>query len=322
MPSKPVILIAGGAGFLGSHLCDHYIKTHKVVCVDNLSTGRRANVEHLLDHADFRFVEADISQPLPRGITAEKYDVVANLASPASPPHYQRLALETLMVGSSGTHNLLELSRASGARFFHASTSEVYGDPELHPQPESYWGKVNSYGPRSMYDEAKRYAEALIYAYRERYSVSTGIVRIFNTYGPRMDPADGRVVSNFVMQAIQNQPITMYGKGDQTRSFCYVSDLIDGFVRMIESDEEGPINLGNPGEFTMKELAETVIKLTQSQSELTYQPLPQDDPAKRRPDISKAKQLLKWEPKVQLEQGLLKTIEYFETQVTRDELAV
>lgn len=313
--AQPTILIAGGAGFLGSHLCDHYIKTHQVVCVDNLATGRRENIAHLLEAPNFTFIASDISEELPEAITKHQYDIVANLASPASPPGYQRLALETLQVGSLGTWNLLQLARRDQARFFHASTSEVYGDPTVHPQPETYWGNVNSYGPRSMYDEAKRYAEALIYSFRQRHQLSTAIIRIFNTYGPRMDPKDGRVVSNFIVQALKGEPITIYGEGNQTRSFCYVDDLIAGMVALIESNEEGPINIGNPGEFTIKELAEKVIALTNSQSELVYKPLPKDDPMQRQPDITLAKTKLGWEPKVALEAGLQKTISYFEKEL-------
>jgi nucleoside-diphosphate-sugar epimerase len=319
MANKPTILIAGGAGFLGSHLCDHYLPTHDVVCVDNLATGRRANLSHLEGHPGFTFIAADVSQPLPSTVTARRYDIVANLASPASPPHYQRLALETLLVGSAGTLHLLDLARASRARFFQASTSEVYGDPEVHPQPETYWGRVNSYGPRSMYDEAKRYAEALIYAYRRKHNVSTTMARIFNTYGPRMDPADGRVVSNFIVQALHGKPLTVYGEGEQTRSFCYVSDLIAGIAALIASDAEGPVNLGNPGEFTIRQLADHVIRLTGSGSRLTHKPLPTDDPTQRRPDITRARELLSWQPHVQLEAGLKLTIEYFQSATLGDQ---
>ncbi len=313
--ARPTILISGGAGFLGSHLCDAYIKTHAVVAVDDLSTGRKQNIAHLIDNPNFTFVEADICQPLPTAITNYHYTIIANLASPASPPGYQRLALETLQVGSVGTWQMLELARKNQARFFQASTSEVYGDPLVHPQPESYWGNVNSYGPRSMYDEAKRYAEALIYSYRRTHQVSTAIVRIFNTYGPRMDPADGRVVSNFIVQALTGQPLTVYGEGQQTRSFCYVDDLIAGFVKLIESEEEGPINIGNPGEFTIRQLADTVLALTGSQSTIITKPLPKDDPTQRRPDISLAKEKLGWQPTVELEAGLKRTIEYFKGEI-------
>jgi len=305
-------LIAGGAGFLGSYICEAYLsKGYSVDCIDNLSTSTGRNIEHLKSNEKFRFYKADVVRNLPEKIRATKYDVVINLASPASPPHYQRLAIETLQVGSQGTLNLLELARDSNARFFHASTSEVYGDPEIHPQPESYWGKVHSYGPRSMYDESKRYAEALIFSYRQKYGTSTCIARFFNTYGPRMDPEDGRVVSNFIVQALEGQPITIYGEGKQTRSFCYVDDLVKGIISLIESNETDPINLGNPGEFTIRELAEVVIKKTGSKSKITHLPLPGDDPAQRRRDISRAKQRLGWEPQIPLTDGLDKTIDYF-----------
>lgn len=306
------ILIAGGAGFLGSHLSDAYLaKGYKVIAVDNLSTGAKKNIEHLLDNPNFTFIEHDVCQPLPKEVTNSATDIVANLASPASPPHYQRLAIETLNVGSIGVQNLLELAKDKKARFFQASTSEVYGDPEIHPQPETYKGSVNSYGPRSMYDESKRFAEAIIYAYRNKYNVDTCIVRIFNTYGPRMDPNDGRVVSNLIVQALAGKPLTIYGDGTQTRSFCYVSDLIAGFIALIESREEGPINIGNPGEFTILELAEIVKELIKSESEIVFEPLPGDDPLQRKPDITLAKEKLQWQPKVPLREGLIPTIEYF-----------
>jgi UDP-glucuronate decarboxylase len=313
---KKTILIAGGAGFLGSHLCDVYLtKNYAVIAVDNLATGSEENIAHLKESSDFRFFEHDISNPLPDSITRSKIDVIANFASPASPPHYQRLAIETLMVGSRGVQNMLDLARKNNARFLQASTSEVYGDPEIHPQPESYKGCVNSYGPRSMYDESKRFAEALIYSYHQKYNLNTGIVRIFNTYGPRMDKDDGRVVSNFVVQALQRQPLTVYGEGSQTRSFCYVDDLITGIVAMIESNEEGPVNVGNPQEFTVLELARTVNEMIGNNSDIVYQPLPQDDPMQRQPIIDLAKAKLGWEPKVSLADGLVKTIEYFRQHV-------
>jgi len=306
------ILIAGGAGFLGSHLCDAYIaKGFKVIAVDNLSTGAAKNIHHLIDNKNLTFVEHDICKPLPADVVKGPINIIANLASPASPPHYQRLSIETLRVGSVGTEELLKLAYRKGARFFQASTSEVYGDPEVHPQPESYKGSVNSYGPRSMYDEAKRYAEALIYAYRHKYGVDTAIVRIFNTYGPRMDPDDGRVVSNLVVQALANKPLTIYGDGSQTRSFCYVSDLIAGFIALIESGEEAPINIGNPGEFTILELAKIVQEMTGSKSKIVFRPLPSDDPLQRKPDITLATARLEWKPKVPLREGLLPTIQYF-----------
>lgn len=311
------VLVAGGAGFLGSHLCAALLERgDTVTCIDNLCTGRRQNIEALLQDPAFQFIETDISQPLPDTVTQNTYNIIANLASPASPPRYVALAVETLLVGSNGTKNLLDLARRDNARFLQASTSEVYGDPEIHPQPETYWGNVNSYGARSMYDESKRFAEALIWVYRHQFNVNTAVLRIFNTYGPHMDPADGRVVSNFIVQALRNEPITLYGEGTQTRSFCYVSDQITGMLALIDSNEEGPINVGNPHEFTMAELAERVLKLTGSTSKTVHKPLPPDDPAQRKPDITKAKKHLAWEPKVELEEGLQKTIAYFKGEIS------
>jgi nucleoside-diphosphate-sugar epimerase len=310
------VLIAGGAGFVGSHLAKAFLdKGDAVVSVDNLSTGRLENIAHLQDSPNFTHIDADITEDLPANIMDQKYDIIANLASPASPPKYLRLSVETLMVGALGTKNLLDLAVRDGARFMQASTSEVYGDPQVHPQPESYWGNVNSYGARAMYDESKRFAEALIWVYRNQKNVNTCLVRIFNTYGPHMDPEDGRVVSNFVIQALKNEPITVYGEGHQTRSFCYVSDQIDGMVKLIESDEHDPINIGNPGEFTMVELAEKVIAATGSSSKIVHKPLPPDDPTQRRPEIAMAREKLGWEPKVSLDEGLKPTIEYFRTQL-------
>lgn len=310
------ILIAGGAGFVGSHLCEFLLnRGDRIICVDNLCTGRKKNVSKLLNNPNFVFVEHDITQELPKNITQEKYDAIANLASPASPPRYVELALETLLVGALGTKNLLDLALSSGARFVQASTSEVYGDPTITPQIESYWGNVNSYGARSMYDESKRFAEALIWVYKNQKKVNTGIVRIFNTYGPHMDPEDGRVISNFVVQALRNDPITIYGDGHQTRSFCYVDDQVSGLVAMIDSSEEGPVNVGNPDEFTIAELAQKVIKLTKSQSTLVNNSLPPDDPMQRRPDITRAKTHLGWQPKISLEVGLLPTIAYFKKEL-------
>jgi nucleoside-diphosphate-sugar epimerase len=260
---------------------------------------------------NFYFIEADIVEALPESVTTRKYAIVLNMASPASPPHYQRLAVETLEAGSIGTKNLLELARRDKARFFQASTSEVYGDPEVHPQTESYKGSVNCYGPRSMYDEAKRYAEALIYVYKNMYEVNTVVARFFNTYGPRMDKNDGRVVSNLINQALEGRDLTIYGDGSQTRSFCYVDDLIQAILLLIDSDEEGPINLGNPSEFTIKELATIVQEMIPGTSKIVYKPLPGDDPLQRKPDISKAIRVLGWEPKIDLRTGLQKTAEYF-----------
>lgn len=310
------VLIAGGAGFIGSYLCDYYIsKDYKVTCVDNLSTSTGENIKHLKNNKNFIFLKHDIINLLPNDITTQDFEIVLNLASPASPPKYQRLAIETLKVGSQGTLNLLEIANNSKARFFHASTSEVYGDPEVHPQTERYWGKVHCYGPRSMYDESKRYAEALIFAYRQKYNISTAIGRFFNTYGPRMDIRDGRVVSNFIVQALLNKPITVYGKGKQTRSFCYVDDLIKGITKLIDSDEEGPINLGNPTEFTIQELAEKVIFKTNSRSNIINLQLPVDDPIQRKPDITLATKKLKWSPEIDLDLGLDNTITFFEEQL-------
>lgn len=301
---------------MGSYLSDYYVRSGWAVdCVDNLSTSNGQNIKHLKPKANFSFTKHDIVKKLPEKISQTRYNLVVNLASPASPPHYQRLAIETLQAGSLGTLNLLDLASKSGAKFFHASTSEVYGDPEIHPQPESYWGKVHSYGPRSMYDESKRFAEALIYSYRQRYRVPTVVARFFNTYGPRMDVSDGRVVSNFIVQALRGAPLSVYGDGSQTRSFCYVDDLIKGIVALIDSGEEGPLNLGNPEEFTIIELAEMIIKKTDSNSKIKYLPLPGDDPLQRKPDITLAKKKLAWEPSISLDEGLDKTISYFRKQL-------
>jgi dTDP-glucose 4,6-dehydratase len=278
--------------------------------LDNLSTGRLENIHHLLRHPRFEFKQCDVSA----GITVQgQVDVVAHLACPASPPDYLRLPLETLAVGSTGTDHALRLAEANGARFLLASTSEVYGDPVVHPQPEEYWGNVNPIGPRSVYDEAKRFGEALATAYAVARGVNVGIVRIFNTYGPRMSPSDGRVVTNFVVQALRGEPITIYGDGSQTRSFCYVDDEIRGFLALLDSDYVGPVNIGNPEEFTVRELAHIVLEVTGSSSEIIYEPLPIDDPAQRRPDIGLARRLLGWEPKVELRDGLVRTAEYFRT---------
>lgn len=305
-------LIAGGAGFLGSHLCRGLLKDgHEVDCLDNLCTGRRQNIGDLQDNKQFRFVESDIVAGLPDEVTRKKYDVIVNFASPASPPAYQKLALETLLVGATGHQNLLEKARQDGSRIMLASTSEVYGDPLVHPQTEEYKGNVNSYGPRSMYDEAKRFAEAMTWVYKNQYGVDTVVARFFNTYGPAMDPHDGRVVSNFVRQALHGEPLTIYGDGAQTRSFCFVQDLIEGVVRLIDSGEEGPMNLGNPGEFTIKELADLVQELVPGEVKIEAKPLPKDDPLQRQPDITLAKEKLGWEPKVLLRDGLQATIDHF-----------
>ena len=303
------VVVAGGAGFLGSHLTDLLLaRGDSVVCVDNLCTGRLSNIAHQIDHPRFSYIEADVSRSVP---VEGRVDVVMNLASPASPKDYFSMPIETLDVGSAGTRNLLELARAHQARFFLASTSEVYGDPAEHPQTESYWGNVNPVGVRSVYDEAKRFAEAITMAYYREHRVEVRIVRIFNTYGPRMKADDGRVVTNFVVQALTGQPITIYGDGCQTRSFCYVSDEVAGFLALLDGPVVGPINIGNPGEFTMVELAELVIELTGSRSELVYEDLPTDDPRQRRPDITQARRHLGWEPRVELRAGLARTIDWF-----------
>ncbi len=306
------ILITGGAGFLGSHLCDRLLADgHEVICIDNLFTGSKANIAHLLDNPNFEFVRHDVIDPF-------KYEVdqIYNLACPASPPHYQYNPIKTIKTSVMGAINCLGLAKRLKARVFQASTSEVYGDPSVHPQPESYWGNVNPIGKRSCYDEGKRCAETLFFDYHRENKVDIRVVRIFNTYGPRMHPNDGRVVSNFIVQALKGENITIYGDGQQTRSFCYVDDLIEGFVRlMAQSETIGPINIGNPGEFTMLELAENVLKLTKSKSKIVHKPLPSDDPRQRKPDITLAKKHLKWEPKVPLTDGLKKTIAYFKTKV-------
>ena len=303
------VLVTGGAGFLGSHLCEALLKREcDVVCADNFFTGRRGNVAHLLDNPRFEILRHDVTFPL-----FVEVDEIYNLACPASPIHYQHDPVQTTKTSVIGAINMLGLAKRVGAKILQASTSEVYGDPEIHPQPESYWGKVNPIGLRSCYDEGKRCAETLFFDYNRQMNLPIKVARIFNTYGPNMHPNDGRVVSNFIMQALRGEPITIYGTGEQTRSFCYVSDLIDGFLKLMDSPEEitGPINLGNPGEFTMLELAESVIKLTDSKSELVFKELPEDDPKQRKPDISLAKEKLGWEPKVDLAAGLKPTIKYF-----------
>ncbi len=299
-------LVTGGAGFLGSHLCDELLRRgHRVICVDNVETGSLFNIEHIRT-PDFVLLHKDIIEPF---FVDEPVDVVYHFASPASPIDYLRLPLHTLKVGSYGTHNALGLAKHHRARFLTASTSEVYGDPQVHPQPESYWGHVNPIGPRGVYDEAKRYAEALTMAYHRQQGVDTAIVRIFNTYGPRMRPHDGRAIPTFLRQALQDRPITVFGDGSQTRSFCYVSDLIDGIIRLAESGHHLPVNIGNPNEFTLLELAHAVIDVTGSRSEIVHEALPIDDPQVRQPDISLAREILEWEPKVELREGLQRTLE-------------
>ncbi|HXE57683.1 MAG TPA: UDP-glucuronic acid decarboxylase family protein [Gemmatimonadales bacterium] len=309
------VLITGAAGFLGSHLADRFLaEGHEVIGMDNLITGSRENLAHLAGHSRFAFVEHDVT----RFIAVDgPLDGVLHFASPASPIDYLELPIQTLKVGSLGTHNSLGLAKAKGARYLLASTSEVYGDPLVHPQPESYWGNVNPVGPRGVYDEAKRFAEAMTMAYHRYHGVDTRIVRIFNTYGPRMRARDGRVVSNFIVQALRGEPLTVYGDGSQTRSFCYVSDLIEGIYRLFVSGEHDPVNVGNPDEFTVLELAELVRRLTGSAAPIAFRPLPVDDPKVRQPDITRARRLLGWQPAVGLEDGLRRTIAYFQAQLAR-----
>jgi dTDP-glucose 4,6-dehydratase len=304
----PTAVVTGGAGFLGSHLCDHLIsKDYRVVCVDNLDTGSLQNVEHLRGD-NFLFINQDVTLHLE---IDEPVDAVYHLAALASPIDYMRMPLHSLKVGSYGTHNALGLAKFKRARFLLASTSEVYGDPQVHPQPETYWGNVNPIGPRGVYDEAKRYAEAMSMAYHTQQGLDTSIARIFNTFGPRMRPSDGRAVPTFVRQALEGKPLTVFGDGSQTRSFCYVDDLIRGLVLLAESGEHLPVNLGNPGEFTLNELAEIVLRITGSKSEVVFEALPVDDPQVRQPDITRARQLLGWEPQIQLEEGLRRMLPSF-----------
>ncbi|ACL03352.1 UDP-glucuronic acid decarboxylase family protein [Desulfatibacillum aliphaticivorans] len=308
LPKK--VLVTGGAGFLGSHLCERLLDAScEVLCVDNFFTGSRQNVQHLTDNPRFELLRHDITFPLYVHV-----DEIYNLACPASPIHYQNDPVMTTRVNVHGAINMLGLAKRVSAKIFQASTSEVYGDPEIHPQPESYWGHVHCVGPRSCYDEGKRCAETLFFDYYREHGLKIKVARIFNTYGPHMHPHDGRVVSNFIIQALQNEPITVYGDGSQTRSFCYVDDLVEGFIRLMNSPDEvtGPMNLGNPGEFTILELAEKVISIIGSSSKISFLDLPADDPKQRKPDITQAKDVLGWEPKIRLEQGLLKTIAYFD----------
>jgi UDP-glucuronate decarboxylase len=304
------ILVTGGAGFLGSHLCEQLLTVgHDVICLDNYFTGSKSNIRHLLDYSNFELVRHDVTFPLYIEV-----DEIYNLACPASPVHYQHDPVQTTKTSVHGAINMLGLAKRTKAKIFQASTSEVYGDPAVHPQHESYWGNVNPIGPRSCYDEGKRCAETLFFDYHRQHNLRIKVARIFNTYGPKMQPNDGRVVSNFILQALSNQPITIYGDGSQTRSFCFVDDLIEGFVRFMNSSDDltGPLNLGNPGEFTVKELAENIIEMTGSSSKLEFLALPEDDPKQRQPDITLAKESLNWEPKVKLKDGLKQTIEYFE----------
>jgi len=309
------ILVTGGAGFVGSHLCEALIAAgHEVLCADNFFTGNKANIERLLDHPYFELIRHDVTFPL-----YVEVDEIYNLACPASPIHYQHDPVQTIKTSVHGAINMLGLAKRLKARILQASTSEVYGDPNVHPQPEEYWGNVNPIGPRSCYDEGKRCAETLFFDYHRQYRLDIKVARIFNTYGPRMHPNDGRVVSNFIVQALRGDPITIYGDGKQTRSFCFVSDLVEGLRRLMDSPDEitGPINLGNPGEFTMMELAEAVIRLTGSTSRPVFRPAPVDDPRQRQPDITKARGKLGWEPTVALEQGLIQTIAYFDKLLSK-----
>ncbi|HZR12885.1 MAG TPA: UDP-glucuronic acid decarboxylase family protein [Acidimicrobiia bacterium] len=308
-------VVTGGAGFIGSHVCDALVaRGWDVVAVDNFLTGRRENVADAERAAGFTLVEQDVSRALD---VDGRVDAVLHLASPASPPEYLRYPIETLDVGSAGTRNALDLAERTGARFLLASTSEVYGDPEQHPQPETYWGNVNPIGPRSVYDESKRFAEALTFAYHRTYDVDVAVVRIFNTYGPRLRPSDGRVVSNLLVQAMEGRPLTVYGDGSQTRSFCYVDDEVRGILALLDSEHAGPVNIGNTTECSMLELARTVLDVTGSRSEIVFEPLPADDPARRRPDITRARDLLGWEPKVELADGLARTYEWYRQERDR-----
>lgn len=312
---RRTVLVTGGAGFLGSHLCDRLISVgHDVVCLDNYFTGSKRNIEHLIGNPRFELLRHDVTFPLYIEV-----DEIYNLACPASPVHYQHDPVQTTKTSVHGAINMLGLAKRLQCRIFQASTSEVYGDPSVHPQVESYWGNVNPIGPRACYDEGKRCAETLFFDYHRQHALEIKVARIFNTYGPRMHPNDGRVVSNFIVQALRNEPITIYGDGSQTRSFCYVDDLIDGFVRLMESPSEitGPVNLGNPGEFTIRELAEMTVEMTGSKSNLTFLSLPSDDPKQRRPDIKLAKDLLGWDPQIKLQEGLRHTINYFDGILSR-----
>lgn len=308
-------LVTGGAGFIGSHLCERLLdRGEAVLCVDNFFTGRKRNLEHLLSNGDFEIIRHDITDPIRLEV-----DRIYNLACPASPVHYQYNPVKTIKTNVLGALHMLGLAKRVKARILQASTSEVYGDPKVHPQPESYWGHVNPVGIRSCYDEGKRVAETLFFDYHRQNNVDIRVVRIFNTYGPRMMLTDGRVVSNFIVQGLRGEPITIYGDGSQTRSFCYVDDLVEGMIRMMDCEEfTGPVNLGNPGEFTIKELAKKVLELTKSSSEIVYKDLPHDDPRQRRPDISLAKEKLQWEPRVSLQEGLVKSIPYFEQRVQEE----
>jgi UDP-glucuronate decarboxylase len=315
---KKKILITGGAGFIGSHLCERLLEEgNEVICVDNFFTGTKDNIKHLLDNPYLEIIRHDICFPL-----YVEVDEIYNLACPASPIHYQKDPVQTTKVSVMGSINMLGLAKRLKIKILQASTSEVYGDPEVHPQKEDYWGNVNPIGPRACYDEGKRCAETLFFDYHRQHNLPIRVIRIFNTYGPRMHPNDGRVVSNFIVQALKNKPITVYGKGTQTRSFCYIDDLVDGMIKMMNNTENftGPVNLGNPEEYRIIDLAEKIIELSNSKSKIVFKPLPQDDPKRRRPDITLTKEKLNWEPKVPVEEGLKKTIEYFENLLKKGEL--
>uniref|UniRef100_A0A7C6EDN2 UDP-glucuronate decarboxylase n=1 Tax=candidate division WOR-3 bacterium TaxID=2052148 RepID=A0A7C6EDN2_UNCW3 len=310
------VLISGGAGFIGSHLCDFFIQqNNEVICVDNFITGQQENISHLLGNPKFHFINADVSEPLTVDL---EVSAILHFASPASPKDFTKYPIQIMRANGFGTYHLLELARRKQARFLLASTSEIYGDPLVHPQSENYWGNVNPIGVRSVYDESKRFAEALAFAYKRKFGIAIRIARIFNTYGPRMRVLDGRVVPNLILRALRGEPLTIYGDGSQTRSFCYIDDMVCGIVKLLDADISEPVNLGNPDEFTILELANLIIELTGTKSSLEFIPLPQDDPKKRKPDISKAKRLLSWEPKVSLRQGLKKTIDWFKQQTAYD----
>ncbi len=309
------VLITGGAGFIGSHLCDSFLANgHDVICLDNLITGATDNIAHLAGNPRFSFIKQDVTNYI---FISGNVDAILHFASPASPIDYLNFPIQTLKVGSLGTHKALGLAKEKGARFLLASTSEVYGDPLIHPQKEDYWGNVNPIGPRGVYDEAKRFAEAMVMAYHRYHGVDTRIARIFNTYGPRMRLNDGRVVPNFILQSLKGEDLTVFGDGSQTRSFCYVDDLVEGLTRLLLSNERDPVNLGNPGEFTILQFAEEILKMTQSRSKIVYRPLPTDDPRVRRPDISRAQTILNWTPRVSVQEGIGKTIPYFRDQLER-----
>ena len=316
MVSDKRVLVTGGAGFIGSHLCERLLaRNNDVLCIDNYFTGSKDNIAHLLQNRNFELMRHDVTFPL-----YVETDEIYNLACPASPVHYQFDPVQTTKTSVHGAINMLGLAKRVRAKIFQASTSEVYGDPEVHPQVESYWGRVNPIGPRACYDEGKRCAETLFFDYHRQHNLSIKVARIFNTYGPRMHPNDGRVVSNFIVQALRNDPVTIYGNGEQTRSFCYVDDLVEAFLRIMDTEDDftGPVNIGNPNEFTIRELADAVIELTGSKSEIISRPLPADDPVQRQPDISIAREKLDWEPTIQLEEGLQKTIAYFDTRLSAE----